>query len=716
MAEIENPCDVQTSDGPQQSSNNPRQGFIQDIREAAAQDPQTIITVEDPDEQDDDPADSLSGAGLQGAIDALLNNVEPGPPSPLLPETSEDPVKSRFLFLDGVQYKGSYSPGEYRETDFGPYSYTAPIFGTFFFRGIEEGSRFNSNVRAAHRNYFGHSARPGSRIQDLHVHTSMYRYSKDKSWGKASRLPLYAPSFARSRFDTFRYVSGKHFSYFDGDGSGLLDSYTGIGNLSGRFRYINNSPSLIPRGSNLYSHLDSRVHPGLTRATIRKSTEQENVNNFKEDLQNFELAELCSNPMYFAHKDDDIARFQPTFEKFVIDCKNYDSGVRRMRPSSRVVEDIDEGIRSGINIPSELGSGFEGWNHGRPTYQHYMKAGWSWRNYFYGFYPLLSQKHDQIKFFRKAMSEQTSPVSEAFHHPNDNLMSLMDSPQRYYQQWNELYTWYGAPPQCIFDISSMGNEKRVFDPNQINASYVEKYSENMFPIIPFWGSRYYPDEISSEDLDQHLHIQEHPVFIEMQAGRSFGYRTYKRDFINAMETTNEWSPQYLDHGLGVDLNLTNTLFSPHASNLVKPPRVGKSAIFYDMATRMPTFASKKDLESNDQPIGGYVKAEGEYNYYDEYYESNILSSIETVQDIRSLPDPYSFNFEDYQENGGSFSRSRTIQNGLNSGIVWSRYPNYEDLTDEIVKNYNIPPEPLPETQLFGSIKTKSQDFKSISIC
>ena len=129
-----------------------------------------------------------------------------------------------------------------------------------------------------------------------------------------------------------------------------------------------------------------------------------------------------------------------------------------------------------------------------------------------------------------------------------------------------------------------------------------------------------------------------------------------------------------DQGLLTGPN--NSLFSPHASNRVKPPRVGKSAVFYDVATKMPTFATKQDLESNDQPIAGYVKAEGKYNYYDEYYESNILSSVDSPQDVRSLPDPYSFDFEDYQENGGSFGYRRTIQNGLGSAIVWTRYPNY----------------------------------------
>ena len=49
MSDIQDPCEVQTpGGGTTPSSNNPRQGFIEGVRETAAENPEAIITVEPP--------------------------------------------------------------------------------------------------------------------------------------------------------------------------------------------------------------------------------------------------------------------------------------------------------------------------------------------------------------------------------------------------------------------------------------------------------------------------------------------------------------------------------------------------------------------------------------------------------------------------------------------------------------------------------------------
>ena len=76
MSDIQDPCEVQTpGGGTTPSSNNPRQGFIEGVREIAAQNPEAIITVEPPE---------TGGGGLgltsNPNFGQTPTELEPGPP------------------------------------------------------------------------------------------------------------------------------------------------------------------------------------------------------------------------------------------------------------------------------------------------------------------------------------------------------------------------------------------------------------------------------------------------------------------------------------------------------------------------------------------------------------------------------------------------------------------------------------------------------------
>tara|TARA_A100001015_G_scaffold288820_1_gene360050 strand:- start:11 stop:3838 length:3828 start_codon:yes stop_codon:yes gene_type:complete len=672
-SDIQDPCEIQQPAGSTPASNNPRQGFIEGIREAAAADPEFIVTVENPSEQDLPTNINVGGGGV--VLNPPLDELRP-------PVEAEDPTKSKFvLHIENYAEAETFARGPYLIDNLGKYPYSPPVFGDYFFEGVINGSP----LYQAHREYFGLLGREGS--YPYPYGSSACRYSRSRTWGSQAPLPLYAPSFERCKFDIFRYVSGKHWSYFD-DGSKAVGKVA-LQRLSYTFRFANSTPNFIPR-MNFPATIAN--YGETTRATIRKVTALEDSSMLRsyEDIP--EAAELLSSPEYFGNEFSDRIKLDTILEKFVIDCENFETRTRPMQPSRRVLSD---------NIQDEAPFS----KVVRPIYQQYMKAGWSWRNYFYGFYPLYSRRHDDIKYFRQYISDPLVPLTDAFHHPNDKLMGLMDSRDRYNGQQN-VYNAYGAEQNTIFDISEQGDDKRKLGVDD-SYGYVEKYSENIFPVIPFWGERYYPDEVSIEDAEQHLHIKEDPLFQATLTGQSNSYYTLKTNFINKLNDSPFWSAIREEEN-----SAYNSFFSPHASNRVRPPRVGKDAVFYDLVFSMPVFATKKDLESNDQPISAYVKAEGKYNYYDEFYEKNILANIVDAEDIRSLPDPYSFDFEDYQSDGGHFSFRLDLNNGNIAGTTWARYPNYDGLSNRVVEDYNIPPSPLPSVQVFGNNKVISENFKN----
>jgi len=639
MSDIQDPCEVQTpGGGTTPSSNNPRQGFIEGVRETAAENPEAIITVEPP------------GLGLTpNPIDLTPPEFEPGPPRPRV-ESEENFTKSRFIFPNGGSHLNTRV--RFLAQEFAPYAYNAPIMGEYFLKQSQ-------SLLARQALAFG-LVRPGSQTLGPRP------YTYQKSWlNPSTKLPLYSPGFDLHKFDSFRYVTGKHFSYLDETENGLSAVLTSIPSRNG-VTFLNRGTSILPNQS-------------LGSAEIRPATPQESENKFKSLSDIEELTELLDNED-FKDAEDSIIKFEPKFEKYAIECENVE------RPASVEL------------LPASLDAAGNLYSISHPEYQTYMKSGWSWRNYFYGFYPLVSQRYSDMKHFRNFLTEPL--VDNSLYHPNDKLLRMNESMVSITGQ-RDLYRQSGAGFGAINDKSSMAadlmSRKRA---GESMVDFNESYSENLFPVIPFWGNRYLPDEVEVESAATHLHIPDLELPPPAAQFLAQGYtEEITKQGVNAWTASPQMSPGQLQ-------------FSPHTSYYTRPPRVGKDAIFVDLATKMQTFASRVELETNDQAISAYCDAKGHYNYYDEFYENNILANIETVEDIRSLPDPYSFNFEDYEANGGQLSFRRTVENGIGpSSIIWSRYANYANLSDRSIKDYNIPPEPLPPVQVFGSSRLTSQDFK-----
>ena len=161
-------------------------------------------------------------------------------------------------------------------------------------------------------------------------------------------------------------------------------------------------------------------------------------------------------------------------------------------------------------------------------YTGYMRSGWSWRNYFHGFYPLVSPNYYQyIKKLRMAFGSReqifvgSSPQDFNFIHPSERVSYNLLGPSNAGGD-NEYPKWYAAEPntpgQRGGPISTYSEDPSTswsegipyplvtYDARIEKAGTLEHpapgmlppHSTNLFPVIPFFGAKtVIPDELSS---------------------------------------------------------------------------------------------------------------------------------------------------------------------------------------------------------------------------
>ena len=173
-----------------------------------------------------------------------------------------------------------------------------------------------------------------------------------------------------------------------------------------------------------------------------------------------------------------------------------------------------------------LGDDYQFYN----CYTGYMRSGWSWRNYFHGFYPLVSPKnHEFIKMLREKLGSReqvlvgTGPIDYNFVHPSERVSYNLLGPSNAYGGPGDLPRWFLADQFGSGEYNdenlTAGDRSRtgpsvtnsngtayplVTYDNNVEAyglntpGLLPPYSTNLFPVIPFFGVKtLIPDEIDN---------------------------------------------------------------------------------------------------------------------------------------------------------------------------------------------------------------------------
>lgn len=434
----------------------------------------------------------------------------------------------------------------------------------------------------------------------------------------------------------------------------------------------------------------------------------------------------------------------------------------------------------------------------------YNRSGWSWRNYFYGLYPTVSKRWYHIHSLRKYLTNKASSLSgmngastSADRHPSDIAM------RRAYRQADKgrdqpymrrLDTRGNLPPLLLdwdgnelgdLSADTAGGFTQVDTTSACVEHYTnfkhgerEKFSENMFPIIPFYGPEYYPDELSGKGssvesdpdllgdcLPRRLLLERFPFFEDTPIARIYGrglgshwhfwqmaYDISQTDLeaetfweiLGASELAFAFEQMgarigdkghapnleaeidpgpFRDsgycYGAGPEIIEGNVFddeekilytkylreLNPFTATRLRPPTVGKNAIFTDITTSIESFVGKSDLDMVDYRINSYFDAKGEYVYYDEQYEETISPTL----DHKKLTNLYQFHPASWDVVQGSLSyKTRSGFNDQDS-VGWQEYGDGADLN--VASKYNLPPEDTPETEIYASSEISSKAFK-----
>jgi len=705
----QDPCRQQTPNGGRsqdETSTNPRQSRVNSIRDIVDEYDLTDVYNIDPPlpDTDDDTPDGDTGTGdeSENGLPEGANLSDPNDTATIIGSTRELVSNLEGQKLDGNSFISFLFSTKKPEESLVFTKFNAPFRNTTEGEGIRTfvGNRLRREYEKSVNSTDGVSRiirhniqrNDGARLASYDVKYNPLRPGIDQPILQPTG-PRHSPGYHLD-MDTFRYVTGKFYAAVDKETADRFDDYPDR-NLYG---YENaQQKSIINEGVYLANNLNyepifksfsfpfcgyhnsSRNSSGFGDLNVIKHVPgvlgpQIDSGDLISSLD--VMQGLNKTPLDLALEETKEANLRAAAQDFPYsEGGKMEHFVMRSGPFSQTdnsaLQNRDRNVRDDIR------------QRNLNPYRAYMMSGWSWRNYFNGFFP-LNGKYTSISNFRENFGSRDKVLVETpfdyynpmrgttsttgldrtflndkqsiFIHPSVRMnITTLDATAR-----SELELDLGGYDgldlergrDTSYDLSDFGGTPFhiTYDPTIVDnsAPSLPQYNTNFFPVMPFYGvNTLIPDEITDastliDDYWGGKTVVDRISDANQLQSSQVGYDTVKGIF-------NLYFSQYRGVSDGVEGSYRPIYGSPDEDILLGDDTFGKTIFdlspitsrytkfatferktFKDHVAKIPTFATEYEFETKKERHSSYIYTKGEYNFFDPAYENFIGSDTETV--------------------------------------------------------------------------------------